>query len=327
MKIISDFVTNSSEADYYNECDCDCKYPRNCKTNCDCMSINESTIKNESVDPSLYPIFTKERIYGYMSHKYLYQKDTTYNKAKEYVDTGKIYGLKCNSDCTVFIAKSKGSNSNIYSCRLILVNKRIKEFKCTCPSYTKWHTLCKHLVGMMILIEMTRQKLLTQKNVFDSSRSDSRLSCNNVSTKGDSVASTVAESNFTIYTCSNCGTKYRKYQKRCPLCGNSATANEPISEQERNRMAETKAQILKEKQKTLETNNSVKKDAQCDNSSYGNNNKESTSNENYSGCLIAIVIYIVVSVILGLMGGNIGFGFIASIILFAIIIFIKKIFF
>lgn len=33
MKIISDFVTNSSECDFYNECDCDC---HDCNDDCDC---------------------------------------------------------------------------------------------------------------------------------------------------------------------------------------------------------------------------------------------------------------------------------------------------
>ena len=42
MKIISDFVTNSSEADYYNEVDCigdcdcgDCEYDCDCDCDCD----------------------------------------------------------------------------------------------------------------------------------------------------------------------------------------------------------------------------------------------------------------------------------------------------
>lgn len=116
-------------------------------------------------NPSLYPIFTKDVIYGYMTHRYTYQKDTTYIKALDYLDSNRIYDLKSNSDCSVFEAKSLGSEGNIYNCRLTLSNKKIIDFKCTCMSYLKWHTLCKHLIGMMILIERKRQELLSQQTV------------------------------------------------------------------------------------------------------------------------------------------------------------------
>ena len=272
-------------------------------------------------DPSLYPIF-KKRIYEYMTHRYVYQKDITYNKAKEYVNTGKIYGFKCNSDCTTFTAKCKGSNDNIYSCRLILENKRIEEFTCTCPSYTKWHTLCKHLVGMMILVEKTRRKLLNQKTVLKSSHSDAELSGKDSSIKDNSAVSTVVESNLTRYTCANCGTKYGKDKKKCPLCGNSITENEAISKIESNRVAEANSQIPKEKQEAMVINNSLKKEIKRDNPSYSNKSKEATSNEKHTGCIIAIAIYIVISIVLGLIGGNIVAGFILSAIFFTIIFFI-----
>ena len=74
MKIISDFVTNSSEADYY-DCDCDCNYKKkryyNSSTNhmisknTDCKSYKDSNIKFTSGDVSLFPVLTKTKIYSY----------------------------------------------------------------------------------------------------------------------------------------------------------------------------------------------------------------------------------------------------------------------
>ena len=36
MKIIRDFITNSSEADYYRDSDCDCDFDCDCDYDCDC---------------------------------------------------------------------------------------------------------------------------------------------------------------------------------------------------------------------------------------------------------------------------------------------------
>lgn len=266
-------------------------------------------------DPSLYPIFTKEIIYGYMTHRYKYQKDTTYNKALDYLDNGRIYDLKSNSDCSVFKAKSLGSDDNVYDCRLTLSNKRIIDFKCTCMSHLKWHTLCKHLIGMMILIERKRQELLSRRTI------PSRTSA--------------SESNFAIYTCANCGTKYRKYEKVCPLCESDKRLIGVASEKEQQRMQEVKEQLVREKRQIQKQNDYMQKSPTTYNSenSYNHNNKESSdnnvSNNNNDGYvwLIAILIYVVVSVVLGLIGGNIGFGFIASILFFVFFGIIKKIFF
>ena len=43
MKIISDFITNSSETDYYDcDCDCDCKDCdcKDCDCDCDCKDCD-----------------------------------------------------------------------------------------------------------------------------------------------------------------------------------------------------------------------------------------------------------------------------------------------
>ena len=267
-------------------------------------------------DPSLYPIFTKEIIYGYMTHKYKYQKDTTYNKALDYLDNGRIYDLKSNSDCSVFKAKSLGSDDNVYDCRLTLSNKRIIDFKCTCMSHLKWHTLCKHLIGMMILIERKRQELLSRRTIL------SRTSA--------------SESNFAIYTCANCGTKYRKYEKVCPLCESDKRLIGVASEKEQQRMQEVKEQLVREKrqiqkqneytQKYPTTNSPSRYSLNSSNKEPSNNNTSNDSKDGYIW-LVVVLIYVVVSVILGLMGGNIGLGFIASILLFIFLSIIKKLFF
>lgn len=267
-------------------------------------------------DPSLYPIFTKEIIYGYMTHRYKYQKDTTYNKALDYLDNGRIYDLKSNSDCSVFKAKSLGSDDNVYDCRLTLSNKRIIDFKCTCMSHLKWHTLCKHLIGMMILIERKRQELLSRRTIL------SRTSA--------------SESNFAIYTCANCGTKYRKYEKVCPLCESDKRLIGVASEKEQQRMQEVKEQLVREKrqiqkqneytQKYPTTNSPSRYSLNSSNKEPSNNNTSNDSKDGYIW-LVVVLIYVVVSVILGLMGGNIGLGFIASILLFIFLSIIKKLFF
>lgn len=280
-------------------------------------------------NPSLYPIFTKNVIYGYMTHRYTYQKDTTYTKALDYLDSNKIYDLKSNSDCSVFEAKSLGSDGNIYNCRLTLSNKKIIDFKCTCMSYLKWHTLCKHLIGMMILIERKRQELLSRQTVTVEKKQELP------SPQTITVKTSIPESNFTIYTCANCGTKYRKYEKVCPLCGSDKRLIGVASENEQQRMQEVKERLVREKRQFPKQNDYIQKSPTTYNSenSCNPNNKESSnnnaSNNNNDGYvwLIAILIYVVVSVVLGLMGGNIGFGFIASILLFVFLGIIKKIFF
>ena len=111
-------------------------------------------------NPNLYPVFSEEIIYGYMTHQYKFQKDITFFKAKTYVNENRIYNLQSNADCSIFTAKSKGSYGNTYDCKLVLKNKKIIDFKCDCPSYSRYHSLCKHLIGMMILIERERLRLL-----------------------------------------------------------------------------------------------------------------------------------------------------------------------
>lgn len=125
--------------------------------------VDEDPDMDQFEKAKLYPILSREVIFAYMMHNYQYQKDITYKKARKYVAEGMIYDLQCNADCTVFTAKSEGSDDEIYSCKLVFVNKKLQKFKCTCMSYKNWHTPCKHLIGMMILIERKRKELLRKK--------------------------------------------------------------------------------------------------------------------------------------------------------------------
>lgn len=118
---------------------------------------------NDVKSLDLLPVLTENKIYSLLTHRYTYQKDITYNKAANYADIGRIFDVRCNREGSVFTAKSKGSYSNIYSCCLKFTDKKLSGFSCDCPSYTNWHTLCKHLVGLMILIERKRQELLKEK--------------------------------------------------------------------------------------------------------------------------------------------------------------------
>lgn len=61
MKIIRDFVTNSSEPDYYSDCyDCDCKWDCDCNDDCDdcyddCRYVSpEEDYFSHIDDPSYY---------------------------------------------------------------------------------------------------------------------------------------------------------------------------------------------------------------------------------------------------------------------------------
>ena len=110
------------------------------------------------------PILTKQKIYNYMTHRYTDQKDITYNKAKEYVKDKKIRSLRHYSYDNSFTARSEGSNGEDYSCKLVFDNDELVDYKCTCASYKEWGSLCKHLIGMMILIEKRRQRELRNTN-------------------------------------------------------------------------------------------------------------------------------------------------------------------
>lgn len=118
---------------------------------------------NDVKSLDLLPVLTKNKIYSLLTHRYTYQKDITYEKAETYANTGRIFDVRCNGEESVFTAKSKGSYHNIYGCSLKFTDKKLSDFRCDCPSYTNWRTLCKHLVGMMILIERKRQELLKEK--------------------------------------------------------------------------------------------------------------------------------------------------------------------
>lgn len=285
------------------------------------MSDYRSDYNNQKLfdcpqNPSLYPIFTKEIIYGYMTHRYKYQKDTTYNKALDYLDNGRIYDLKSNSDCSVFKAKSLGSDDNVYDCCLTLSNKRIIDFKCACMSYLKWHTLCKHLIGMMILIERKRQELLSQQTVAGEKRQELQ------SQQTITVKTSGSESNFTIYTCANCGTKYRKYEKVCPLCESDKILIGVASEKEQQRMQEVKEQLVREKRQIQKQNDYMQKSSTAYNSTNNyksdSSNNETSNNDKYT-YLTTILIFVAVTIVIGLIASDFAFGFLVSVGLFIVL--------
>lgn len=250
--------------------------------------------KLESIEnPNLLPILTKNQIYSLMTHRYTSQKDITYGKAEDYVITGKIFDIQCTSDASEFIAKSMGSYNKIYSCRLYFTNKRLTSFSCDCPSYVKWHTLCKHLIGMMIAIEKYRQKLLrVRKSRMEQSSYETQYIPN--------------KSNTTYQN------KENEFHFRTDKEENKT--NYPENDIPENEIHVEKQQYQPEKKTAFNDQNNT------------NKNSSEQNNDN-SGCLTAIIIYVIASVIIGLMIGNVGYGFIASIILLAIYIFIKKIYF
>jgi len=103
---------------------------------------------------SFFPSFSAEQIYQYMTHKDESQKDVTALKAMKYVNEGRLFDLRFNDAGTWFAVKVHGSNGNVYDTELLLSNDKsqIIDCRCSCPSYLRWHSPCKHIVALLIYL-------------------------------------------------------------------------------------------------------------------------------------------------------------------------------
>lgn len=111
------------------------------------------------VDNSFFPFFSQEQIYCFMTHKDESQKPVTMSKAINYINEGRLFDLQCNDAGTHFAVKIHGSNNNIYDSEIWFSSNKstITKYQCTCPSYLRWHSPCKHIVALLAALSKNHQ--------------------------------------------------------------------------------------------------------------------------------------------------------------------------
>ena len=111
------------------------------------------------VDNSFFPFFSQEQIYCFMTHKDESQKPVTMSKAINYINEGRLFDLQCNDAGTHFAVKIHGSNNNIYDSEIWFSSNKsaITKYRCTCPSYLRWHSPCKHIVALLAALSKNHQ--------------------------------------------------------------------------------------------------------------------------------------------------------------------------
>lgn len=135
------------------------------------QSLNEEDSRNPTssqalhlfeesmVDNSFFPFFSQEQIYCFMTHKDESQKPVTMSKAINYINEGRLFDLQCNDAGTHFAVKIHGSNNNIYDSEIWFSSNKstITKYQCTCPSYLRWHSPCKHIVALLAALSKNHQ--------------------------------------------------------------------------------------------------------------------------------------------------------------------------
>lgn len=94
-----------------------------------------------------------------MTHKDESQKPVTMSKAINYINEGRLFDLQCNDAGTHFAVKIHGSNNNIYDSEIWFSSNKstITKYQCTCPSYLRWHSPCKHIVALLAALSKNHQ--------------------------------------------------------------------------------------------------------------------------------------------------------------------------
>lgn len=135
------------------------------------QSLNEEDSRNPTssqalhlfeesmVDNSFFPFFSQEQIYCFMTHKDESQKPVTMSKAINYINEGRLFDLQCNDAGTHFAVKIHGSNNNIYDSEIWFSSNKsaITKYRCTCPSYLRWHSPCKHIIALLAALSKNHQ--------------------------------------------------------------------------------------------------------------------------------------------------------------------------
>lgn len=135
------------------------------------QSLNEADSRNPTssqalhlfeesmVNNSFFPFFSQEQIYCFMTHKDESQKLVTMSKAINYINEGRLFDLQCNDAGTHFAVKIHGSNNNIYDSEIWLSSNKstITKYQCTCPSYLRWHSPCKHIIALLAALSKNHQ--------------------------------------------------------------------------------------------------------------------------------------------------------------------------
>lgn len=191
------------------------------------QSLNEEDSRNPTssqalhlfeesmVDNSFFPFFSQEQIYCFMTHKDESQKPVTMSKAINYINEGRLFDLQCNDAGTHFAVKIHGSNNNIYDSEIWFSSNKstITKYQCTCPSYLRWHSPCKHIVALLAALSKNHQIACARNN--KQAHEESKVTKNALKQKSTSEKSPKSnskqpkdsETNNETRTCKNISSK------------------------------------------------------------------------------------------------------------------------
>lgn len=191
------------------------------------QSLNEEDSRNPTssqtlhlfeesmVDNSFFPFFSQEQIYCFMTHKDESQKPVTMSKAINYINEGRLFDLQCNDAGTHFAVKIHGSNNNIYDSEIWFSSNKstITKYQCTCPSYLRWHSPCKHIVALLAALSKNHQIACARND--KRAHEESKVTKNALKQKGTSEKSPKSnskqpkdsETNNETRTCKNISSK------------------------------------------------------------------------------------------------------------------------